>query len=250
MAESLVAAGEENTDFRFSWGLAIAGGIVAAGVTFFLLLFGAGFGLLLLDPTKPAGPPVFLTGSAVYFFAAQAFGFAMGGYLAGRMLGPQIETRLEEEFRAAAHGLVAWAVTIFASLCMVALAGVAGLGGGLTVKPLYGANVVPGTGALSTAYVVDGLYWPEMARAALPNSATNANTAAGPDAAAGMPANDQARMGSADDARKVASYATLWIALSLLFGGLVSVFAAIVGRIEDDREFWVPWQAFRGRRPI
>jgi hypothetical protein len=250
MAESLVIAGQESTGFRFSWGLAIAGGIVAAAVTFFLLMFGAGFGLLLLDPAKPPGPPVFLTGGAVYFFAAQAFGFAMGGYLAGRMLGPEIETRLEEDFRAAAHGLVAWAVSIFASLCLVALAGVAALGGGLTVQPLYGAHVVPGTGAMSSAYVVDGLYWPEMARAALPNSA-NANTAPGPAAAINrMPAATPGGMGTADDARKVASYATLWIALSLLFGGLVSVFAAIVARIEDDREFWVPWQAFRTRRPV
>jgi hypothetical protein len=41
---------------------------------------------------------------------------------------------------------------------------------------------------------------------------------------------------AADIARKVASYASLWIAASLLFGALVAMFAAIVARAEDDRE--------------
>jgi hypothetical protein len=41
---------------------------------------------------------------------------------------------------------------------------------------------------------------------------------------------------AADIARKVASYASLWIAVSLLFGALVAMFAAILARAEDDRE--------------
>src|SRR5580700_10757043 len=106
MAESVIVAGQENSGFRFSWGLAIAGGVVATAVTFFLLILGSGFGLLLINPVKHSGPslPAFLTGGAIYFFAAQAFGFAVGGHLAGRLLGPQIESRIQEDFRAAAHG--------------------------------------------------------------------------------------------------------------------------------------------------
>ena len=41
---------------------------------------------------------------------------------------------------------------------------------------------------------------------------------------------------AADIARKAASYASLWIALSLLFGAIVAVFAAISARREDDRD--------------
>ena len=41
---------------------------------------------------------------------------------------------------------------------------------------------------------------------------------------------------AADFARKAASYASLWIALSLLFGAIVAVFAAISARREDDRD--------------
>lgn len=166
MTEPLLVENQESSGFRFSWGLAFAGGVVATAVTFFLLMLGAGFGLLLIGPADHAGTsvPAFLTGGAIYFFAAQAFGFAVGGHLAGRLLGPQIENREQEEIRAAAHGLVAWAVTILASLAVVALAGVAALGGGLAVAPLYGSHPTPGTGALSTAYVVDGLFWPDVGR--------------------------------------------------------------------------------------
>jgi hypothetical protein len=58
---------------------------------------------------------------AVYFLAAQAFGFAAGGHLAGRLIGPAPETVKEEEFRSAAHGLVVWALTVVATATLVAL---------------------------------------------------------------------------------------------------------------------------------
>src|SRR5215471_14653847 len=71
MTDALVIAetGEENTGYRFSWGLAIAGGIVATAVTFFLLTLGSGFGLLLVHSAAPSAHtvPVFLTGGAIYF---------------------------------------------------------------------------------------------------------------------------------------------------------------------------------------
>ena len=42
-------------------------------------------------------------------------------------------------------------------------------------------------------------------------------------------------MKTAETARKLASYASLWAAFSLLFGAIVSVMAAISARWEDDR---------------
>jgi hypothetical protein len=178
MVEPVAVTGEESSGFRFSWGLAFAGGVVATAVTFFLLVLGSGFGLLLLNPVKHSGPslPAFLTGGAIYFFAAQAFGFAVGGHIAGRLLGPQIESRMQEEFRAAAHGLVAWAVTILASLAIVVFAGVGALGGGMAVATLYGAHA-PGGGMLSTSYVIDGLFWPNISGAAEPAYATGSGNA-------------------------------------------------------------------------
>jgi hypothetical protein len=295
MVETTVITGEESSGFRFSWGLAIAGGVVATAVTLFLLVLGSGFGLLLSDPAKHSGAsvPAFLSGGAIYFFAAQAFGFAAGGHIAGRLLGPQVESRVQEEFRAAIHGLVAWAVTILASLAFVVLAGMAALNGGLSVAPLYGAHMAAANGALSTSYVVDGLFWPDVAGAAEsgysgPSGNALINIGAHAEAArilqAGLihgepltPADrdrliylvaSQARLpltnaaervdrmqadvqaqtrAAADHARKAASYASLWIALSLLFGAVVAVFSAISARIEDDRESRNPLLALRGR---
>ncbi len=281
MTDTLVVAeqGEENTGYRFSWGLAIAGGVAATAVTFFLLTLGSGFGLLLVNPAAHAGPttPAFLTGGAIYFFAAQAFGFAVGGHLAGRLLGPLVESRIQEDFRAVAHGLLAWAVTVLATLFVVALAGLTAASTGATTAALYGASAAKTADATPTAYLVDVLFRPEQggAETTAANAVTNANARAEAtrileagltrglqlddadharlvslvSAQAGiaadkavaridtMQADIQAKTARAlDTARKIASYTSLWIAASLLFGALVSMFAAILARLEDDRE--------------
>src|SRR4029079_17979392 len=144
MAETVVVAetGEESTGYRFSWGLAFAGGVTATAVTFFLLTLGSGFGLLLVHPlTRGAAViPSFLTGGAIYFFVAQAFGFAVGGHLAGRLLGFEAETPEQEDFRAGAHGLAAWAVTVLATLTMLALAGLTVASTGASTAALYGVT--------------------------------------------------------------------------------------------------------------
>ncbi len=278
MAETVVVAADENTGFRFSWGLAFAGGVVATVVTFFLLVLGSGFGLMLINPLRHAGPsvPVFLTGGAIYFVAAQAFGFAVGGHLAGRLLGPLGETRGQEEFRAAAHGLVAWAVTVLATLALIALAGIAAVGGETAVAALYGAHGSRSAPA-PTAYLVDVLFRPQR-DGATAEAAQGDNTDWGAHAEAArilqaglvrgeqLSADDRARLidlaadgarisradaaarvdrmqadvqaktrKAADVARKAASYASLWIALSLLFGAVVATFAAVSARLEDDR---------------
>lgn len=326
MADTVVIAedGAESSGYRFSWGLAFAGGVAATATIFFLLTLGSGFGLLLVNPVTHTGPslPGFLTGGAIYFLAAQAFGFAVGGYLAGRLLGPVVESRIQEDFRAGAHGLVAWAVTIVATMTMVAITGLAAGG---SMAALYGSHGSSRSSATPTAYLVDKLFRPsgnqqaqamQAAPAAAPattaapgeaapaaTDADNASDTAAP--ANGMQAapatadtgtttdsgqamqdraeagriltastpqmqvtgDDRTRLASlvarnvsisesdansridavttdarnkaqqaADVARKAASYASLWIALSLLFGALVSIAAAISARIEDDRE--------------
>ncbi|HEX3430038.1 MAG TPA: hypothetical protein VHT03_04050 [Rhizomicrobium sp.] len=163
MTDTVVVA-DENTGFRFSWGLAFAGGVVAIVVTLVLLILGSGFGLLLVNPLKHTGPslPTFLTAGAIYFFAVQAFGFAVGGHLAGRLLGPVIETRGQEELRAAAHGLVAWAVAIVGAMAIVAFTGLAAAGGGAAIAALYGARGAHSAAGSATAYTVDVLFRPEV----------------------------------------------------------------------------------------
>ena len=273
MADTLVIAeeGDENTGYKFSWGLAFAGAVAATAVTFFLLTIGAGFGLLLVNPVTHAGPsvPVFLTGGAIYFFAAQAFGFAVGGHLAGRLLGPILETRTQEDFRAGAHGLTVWAITVVATLVLIALAGMMAAQSGGGIAALYGASSPANSqSSTPTNYLVDKLYRP--AGGAAPEGARqeagrilNAsfvrgvaltdndrsrlialvvrNAGVSRDEAAGrvdaMQSDTRATVEqAANTARKAASHASLWIGFSLLFGAIVAIFAAVSARIEDDRE--------------
>jgi hypothetical protein len=227
-----------------------------------------------------------------------------------------VESRIQEEFRAAAHGFVAWAVTVLATLTMLALAGLTAASTGATTAALYGASPASkASAATPTAYLVDVLFRPGDAMAAKQASAVPATTAttagaaadttsaapamsstanvepatptAGPssangDAARGEAARilnaglargeqiapddrtrlvslvsanagvDNAEAGAridrmqadiqaktrqaAETARKLASYMSLWIAASLLFGAVLSAFAAIVARREDDRD--------------
>jgi hypothetical protein len=279
MSETVVIAEQarEDSGYRFSWGLAIAGGIAATAVTFFLLTLGSGFGLLLVHPlTQPSIAPIFLTGGAIYFFAAQAFGFAAGGHLAGRLLGPQVESRIQEDFRAGAHGFVAWAVAVLAMLTVIAFAGLVAGTRGPGTAALYGMTTSKPDVSEPTAYLVDKLFRP----------ASGAISAAGGDADARIHAeagrildtgfvrgeqlapDDYSRLDelvaaragvsrdaaaaridtlqkdiqaktkkAADFARKAASFTSLWIAFSLFFGAIVATAAAIFAREEDDRDY-------------
>lgn len=188
MVDAVVIAegAPQNSGYRFSWGLAILGGVAATAVTFFLLVLGSGFGLLLVNPVSHAGPslPTFLTGGAIYFIAAQAFGFATGGYLTGRLLGPLPESSKEEEFRAEAHGFMSWAVAVLATVLLIAVAGLGAASTGATTAALYGASVSR-TKATPTAYLVDVLFRPDHS--------AGANTRASAPSDGGASANVEAR---------------------------------------------------------
>ncbi|MEI9885236.1 MAG: hypothetical protein WDN08_01855 [Rhizomicrobium sp.] len=150
---------------RFNWSAAFAGAFVATAVTFFLLTLGSGVGLSLVSAqhATSGGTTTFLTLGAIYFLAAQAFGFAAGGHVVGRLIGPAIETSGEEEIRAGLHGLVAWSLAVVATTTLVALSIL-----------VAGAATAPGavTGALAstaargeapspaTGYWVDTLFRP------------------------------------------------------------------------------------------
>ena len=273
MADTLVISeGAEDSGYRFSWGLAIAGGVAATAVTFFLLSLGSGFGLLLVNPQTHEGPsmPQFLTGGAIYFLAAQAFGFAVGGHLAGRLLGPIVESRVQEEVRAVAHGFIAWAVAVLATLTMVAIIGMTTASTAGTMAALYGASAAK-TEATPSAYIVDVLYRPapNAAPVADPNARAEAGRIVDASLALGVqptPA-DRARLVElmmsqaglapvdasnridatqadlrakmdrvANYARKAASYTAIWLALSLLLGVVVATVASVEARLEDDRQ--------------
>jgi hypothetical protein len=155
---------------RFSWSAAFAGAFIAAGVTFLLLTLGSGIGLSLVTVRHETahGAQVFLTAGAIYFLAAQAFGFAVGGHVVGRLIGPALETSREEDFRAGTHGLVAWALAVVATASIVALSVIAA-GSAATNGAVNGAlaSTVPGPSRTAdasqspaTSYWVDKLFRP------------------------------------------------------------------------------------------
>jgi hypothetical protein len=318
MSETVVVHDEEGTGYRFSWGLAFAGAVVAAAVTLLLLTLGAGVGLLLMHPLTGDNPsiPRFLTGGAIYFFAVQAFGFAVGGHVAGRLLGPLPESHFQEEVRAAIHGLVVWALAVLGTVVMLAAAGAA-------TAALYGINRTASEPQHTSAVIVDRLFRPGLEQTVTTPGPANPTAVPPPAIGAASPieqpsespstvmltqpavgdgaharaeagrlieadfapggaftTDDRARLTelvsqqagvsqreaslrvaaaesqltdrmhrTAEAARKTTSYASLWIAFSLLFGALVAMVAAVTARLEDDRETaWTLFAFHRGWR--
>jgi hypothetical protein len=243
---------------RFNWSAAIGGAAVAVATAFFLTVLGVGFGLTLMPHQAGGG---FFTLGAIYFLAAQAFGFAAGGHVTGRLIGPALESRKEEEWRAGLAGLVMWAITVAGGLVLLAL--VAG-GGDLR---LHGDG--PRSESSIATYWTDVLFQPMGPHAAVRgeelsqdkleaarvlaadlhpgNPVHNANredlirltamnAGGGYEATAQRVDFVEARMrAELDMARKAAGFAALWMAFSLLFGAVVAVASAISAGWEEDK---------------
>jgi hypothetical protein len=158
---------DEASTRRFSWSAAFAGAFVATAVTLLLLTLGSGVGLSLVTVrhATESSTITFLTLGAIYFLAAQAFGFAVGGHIVGRMIGPALETDRDEEIRAGTHGLVAWALAVVATAALITLsvvAGVSATANGAVGAALASTSPVRSDSAAApspvTAYWVDTLF--------------------------------------------------------------------------------------------
>jgi hypothetical protein len=263
-AALLVDARNINGEGRtFNWSAVIAGAITAIAVTFFLITLGAGVGLSLGSvPSSSKGTLAFLTLGAIYFLAAQAFGFTIGGYLVGRLIGPEIETAKEEEFRAAAHGMAMWALVVAGSLFLFGLTSTAGALA--TTSPHIAAQAPAGV----SGYWLDVLFRPAvngpqvgadkaeagriLAIGMLKSGGSNdsdsgriahlvsQDTGISMAAAMARTADVQASMAqdartAADIARKTTATIGLWTAFALLFGAVVAVASAISARWMDDK---------------
>ncbi len=259
MASVVVPAKRETASIlayprEFHWGAVIAGAISAAAVSFFLITLGAGVGLALTSPVNTGSNTTFLTLGAIYFLASQVFGFAVGGYLVGRLIGPEPENTEEEEFRAAAHGFAMWSLGVIAGLLLV------------WFSSLVAGSAITATSNRpnSSSYYTDAMFRPAQYSPGVAADKAEANDILASNAAkagnisaddnsrlAGMVSHDagmappaaQMRVNQvvmqmrqdADSARKAASAISLWTAFALLFGAVVSVAAAISSRWMDDR---------------
>jgi hypothetical protein len=184
---STVIVAEEEEPYgspEFSWRAVFAGAVVAVSVIFFLLLLGSGLGLSLISVPEATAITArnAVTLGAIYFFAAQAFGMAVGGYLAGRLMGPVLESEDEELFHSTTHGLVVWAVAVVATVTMVTISGLAVTNSAASAAALFGATNAPREPATGGSEANN--YWVDMLfRAPAAASAPAAPTTTGPDGA-------------------------------------------------------------------
>jgi len=155
---------------EFSWRAVFAGSLVGSATIFFLLFLGAGVGFSIVAvpdatvETAKSGPTL----GGIYFFACQAFGMAVGGYLAGRLMGPLLESEAEEVFHSSTHGLVVWALSVIATATMVAISGLVLSSSGLTASAIYGVPTMASDQSNNTltpgaaGYWVDTLFRPAV----------------------------------------------------------------------------------------
>ena len=249
-----IVAEEENS---FRWGIVIAGAFAATATTLFLLTLGAAIGLALVPAAHAKSATTFLNLGAVYFLASQAFGFAVGGYIVGRLIGPEVENTEEEEFRAGAHGFVMWALAVVAGLILVAAASSvteSSITGAIATRPVsevantgYWVDMMFGPGPNSPQVIADKMEARGILRMNAPGQVSDQDNARlarligqedgiSPPAAMSRITDVEARWASAaNDARKTASITALWTAFALLFGMMVAVAAAIAARWQDDK---------------
>src|SRR5205085_5251558 len=117
-----VASRTETAGLSFvEWGAVLAGGVLAAAISFVLLTFGAAIGLAATSPwPNSCFSAKVIASLAVFWAMAQQIGSLMiGGYLAGLMRSRWHEGVHEAEFRDGLHCSLGWAVGIVISAVLV-----------------------------------------------------------------------------------------------------------------------------------
>ncbi len=242
------AAVIEDDRSAFEWGPVLAGAVVAAATTFFLVLVGAALGLSLAGTRNAIGAHSFLTLGAIYFLAAQAFGFALGGYITGRLMRTQPENE-DEHFRADAHGLAVWSLAVVIGLMFVGMATAAGLtqAAASPSQPMaYWADRLL-AGATLDNYAVRNdeasrLLTADMAHSGQINPEHDrlVRLVAVQNAIPLPAAEDRVTMvengihDQLDATRRALLYLVMWTAFALLFGGVIAVTATVMARFHGE----------------
>jgi hypothetical protein len=162
------------------WGPIFAGAIAAAAISFLLLSFATAVGLSLTSPWPSSGARLWVVALAVGWFAiaVQIASFAAGGYLAGRMRRPWLESPGESEFRDSVHGFMVWAVGIVFGALLLGIASGSALGTATqSAATVAGGAAAGATNALSTTpsdYATDLLLRQEPSTGAASTAPTGA----------------------------------------------------------------------------
>lgn len=178
---------------EFRWGAVIAGATVTSVTILFLLFLGSGVGLSLTTAQEAASASsetgsTVLNAGALYFFFSEILGAAAGGYLAGRLIGPMVETSREENFRSSTHGLVTWTLAVLLTVVSAGLSGLALAGPTINAAAILGASSQQTATTENTGnYWVDRLFRPSMTVTAQAEGSIAPTTSAPPASAAAAP---------------------------------------------------------------
>jgi hypothetical protein len=275
LAEGSVARGGEAAESpvsAVSWAAIIAGAAVAASVSLILVTLGSGFGLASVSPWPGSGVPVttFTTLAAIWLIIVQWVASALGGYVTGRLRTRWVGTHTHEVyFRDTAHGFITWALATLVSVVLFATvaSALAGSAARLTdtaeaqpampvgydvdqlfrvAGPARGSES-PASDARAEAVAIlsqtlksgeltasDRTYLAELvaARTALPPAEARARV---DDAVMRVQAQSARDREAADQARKAAASASIFMGLAMLIGAFIACAAAAIGGQVRDR---------------
>lgn len=111
MADVIYSEDENTRASYVSWSAILAGAILATAYSVVMLTFGAAAGLSLVSPFGADGANMgVLIAVSLWLIWVQVSGFALGGYIAGRIRARSPNaTEHEVEVRDGVHGLLVWA---------------------------------------------------------------------------------------------------------------------------------------------
>jgi hypothetical protein len=140
------------------WAAVIAGGVLAAAISFVLLTFGTGIGLSITSPYPPESlsASTFAIILALWILIVTIISFLAGGYFAGLLMRRRVAGDHEREMRDGMHGMLTWAIAVILGALLTALsvAGAARTGG----ETANNMSMQAATGDLApTAYFADVL---------------------------------------------------------------------------------------------
>ncbi|MBV9511850.1 MAG: hypothetical protein JO303_16380 [Caulobacteraceae bacterium] len=236
-----------------SWGAVIAGALVAAAISFVLLILGSGLGLALASPWSAPSLAAFGVMAGIWFIIVQWLSAALGGYLTGRLRTRWTGLHTHEVFfRDTAHGFLAWALsTVLAAAVLIAAGSV---GAGARARDAEEPAAIGADALLRTTS-------PELNAASAPNRTEVAGVLARATANGGLAPDDRRYLGelvaartglslpesedrvdaaviqvktAADAARKAASATAIFTALAMLVGAFVACVGAALGGQQRD----------------
>lgn len=143
-----------DTSSYVDWPAIIAGGVVAAAISFVLLAFGSAIGISMTNPFGREGVSLFWIAIAMTLWVVwvQVSALMIGGYLTGRMRRRNYDaTEDESDIRDGFHGLLVWGTAVL----LTAVLALGGLNSLVQGAGAAAGGVAQGIGAASSDAVAE-----------------------------------------------------------------------------------------------